>query len=239
MLIIPAIDIRGGRCVRLVRGEASRELVYADDPVEVAIRWAAAGARWLHVVDLDGAFSGRPVHLEIVRSVVRSAGIPVQVGGGFRRLADVAAGVNAGAARVILGTAARSLAREAARRFVDRIAVAIDVKDGDVAVEGWTARLGQDAVTLAGDLVSAGIRRFIYTDATRDGTLRGPNVAAIRDFVSATPVPVIAAGGIGADDDLAALAGTGVEGVIVGRALYEGRVDLRAVAVRWNQAHAD
>ncbi|MBI3974920.1 MAG: 1-(5-phosphoribosyl)-5-[(5-phosphoribosylamino)methylideneamino]imidazole-4-carboxamide isomerase [Armatimonadetes bacterium] len=226
MIIIPAIDIRRGRCVRLIQGDAAREFVYADDPVAMARRWMDEGARWLHIVDLDGAFSGHPVHLDLLRAIATAIPVPIQAGGGFRTLDDIADGLLAGAARIIVGSAAPALAEEAARRFGDRVAVAIDVKAGHVAVAGWTAVSAHEAVPLGRALVARGIRRFIYTDVSRDGTMIGPNLKALRAFVRAVPAPVIAAGGIASPADLAALERAGVEGAVMGRALYEGRLNL-------------
>lgn len=227
MIVIPAIDLRGGRCVRLVQGDSARELAYSDDPVTVARRWADQGARWLHVVDLDGAFAGRPLQLDLIRSITQATTLPVQVGGGFRTTGDVDAGFAAGAARIILGTSAMALAAQTAR-WGDRLAAAVDVKEGQVTEHGWTVQTGQDPLEAARRLVALGFQRLVYTDAQRDGTLQGINATVIRQFVRAVGVPVIAAGGVGSQADLAALASTGVEGVIVGRALYEGRIDLRA-----------
>lgn len=238
MLIIPAIDIREGRCVRLLQGEASREVVYADDPVRVALEWSRQGARWLHIIDLDGAFAGRPMHLDLMRSIAAAVEIPIQVGGGFRRVEDIDAALAAGAARVIIGTAAMELAAEAGRRYSDRVVVSLDVRDGKVAVEGWTALSEHDAVTMGRELARRGITRFVYTDIGRDGMLAGPNVSGVRAFVEAVRLPVLAAGGISSEDDIAALLDAGVEGVIVGRALYERQVDLRAAITRWENTHA-
>jgi len=233
MLVIPAIDIRNGRCVRLVQGDARRELVYADDPAAVAGRWVAQGARYLHVVDLDGAYAGRPIHLDLLRLIVSEAGVPVQTGGGFRTFADIEAGLAAGAARVIVGTAALWLGEELGPRYGERVAVSLDVKDGRVAVKGWTDVAGPDPITLGSQLAARGIRRFIYTNISRDGMLAGPDVEGVRAFMRAGAVPVIAAGGIVSNADVIALGELGVEGVIVGRALYEGRVDLPALLARW------
>ncbi len=229
MMVIPAIDLRGGRCVRLIQGDRAHELLYSDDPVAVARHWAGQGARWLHVVDLDGAFAGRPVQLDLIRAIAAATSLPVQVGGGFRTSADLAAGFDAGASRIILGTAAPALAAEAAR-LGDRVVASIDVKDGQVTEQGWTVQTGQDPLAAARSLIELGFSRLIYTDARRDGTLEGIDAEAVRHFVREVGVPVIAGGGIASEADLAALASTGVEGVIVGRALYEGRIDLRAAA---------
>lgn len=228
MMVIPAIDLRGGRCVRLIQGDRARELLYSDNPVAVARHWAAQGARWLHIVDLDGAFAGRPVHLELIKAIVAATSLPVQVGGGFRTPADIGAGLDAGASRIIVGTSAPTLAAEVVR-FGNRLVASIDVKDGQVTAQGWTVQTGRDPVAAARTLIELGFSRLIYTDARRDGTLQGIDPNAVRRFVREVGVPVIAAGGIASEADLAALASTGVEGVIVGRALYEGRIDLRTV----------
>lgn len=228
MMVIPAIDLRGGRCVRLIQGDRARELLYSDDPVAVAAHWEAQGARWLHVVDLDGAFAGRPVHLELIKAIAAATSLPVQVGGGFRTASDISAGLDAGASRIIVGTSAPALAAEVAR-FGDRLAASVDVRDGQVTEQGWTVQTGRDPLTAARTLIKVGFSRLVYTDARRDGTLQGIDAEAVGRFVREVGVPVIAAGGIATETDLAALASTGVEGVIVGRALYEGRIDLRTV----------
>lgn len=229
MVIIPAIDIRNGRCVRLVQGDRGRELAYADDPVAVATRWAGQGARWLHVVDLDGALAGHPVHLELLRAIVQRTGLPVQAGGGFRTCADIDAGLAAGAARVVVGTAALRLGEQMGRMYGERVAASLDITDGRVAVNGWTEVTEVDPITLGRRLAARGMRRFIITSIGRDGTLAGPDVRGVRAFTRAVDVPVIAAGGIASATDVIALSALGVEGVIVGRALYEGRVDLAAL----------
>ncbi len=232
MLVIPAIDIRSGSAVRLLQGDGSRTLVYGDDPLAWARRWVSLGAELLHVVDLDGAFAGRPVHLELVRQIC-ACGVPVQAGGGFRTMESIEAALEAGVARVVVGTAARDLG-SAFQRLGDRVAVSLDVRGGRVALRGWTEQTTMNAVALAADLRAHGVTRFIYTDIARDGMLVGPDVEAMRAFVNAAGVSVIAAGGIASDADLAAVAGTGVEGVIVGRALYEGRIDLASAVRRWS-----
>ncbi len=232
MLVLPAVDVRGGRCVRLLQGAADRERVYAADPAAAARRWEAAGASWLHVVDLDGAFTGSQANAEAIRRLIGTVKIPVQVGGGMRDLATVEQWFVAGAGRVILGTVAlsrREILEEACRRFGDRIAVAIDARDGEVTTEGWVTRTGTSAATAAARVVEAGARRIIYTDVGRDGMLGGPNVPAIERLLQEVHVPVIASGGVTSVDDIRSLRGLeagGLDGVIVGRALYEGRVRL-------------
>ncbi|MDQ7842195.1 MAG: 1-(5-phosphoribosyl)-5-[(5-phosphoribosylamino)methylideneamino]imidazole-4-carboxamide isomerase [Armatimonadota bacterium] len=231
MLVIPAIDIRKGRAVRLVQGDASRRLDYGDDPVAWAGRWVASGAPWLHVVDLDGAFAGRPVHLDLLQEICR-LGARVQTGGGFRTMDDIEAAFAAGAARVVVGTAAVRLAPRLAA-LGERVAVSIDVRQGKVALRGWRRQTDTDAAALAAHLRARGIRRFVYTEIARDGALSGPDVEALRRFVSTAGAPVIAAGGVASEEDLEAVARTGVEGVIVGRALYEERIHLDRALGRW------
>lgn len=233
--VIPAIDLRGGRCVRLFQGDYARETVFADDPVAVARRWEAEGARRLHVVDLDGARAGEPVQLEVVRRIAATVAIPVQLGGGLRERGSIAAALDAGVARAIVGTAALDVdyARALCAEFGERLVVGLDARDGRVAVHGWTADSGVAALELARQLQEAGARRVIYTDIARDGTLQGPSLASTRALAEALTIPVIASGGVGRPDDLRALAelhSLGVEGVIVGRALYTGAVSLADAA---------
>jgi phosphoribosylformimino-5-aminoimidazole carboxamide ribotide isomerase len=238
MLILPAIDIRGGRCVRLVQGQPAAELHLADDPVEVASRWQKLGAHWLHVVDLDGAFAGRPVQSDLIASIIATADIPVQVGGGFRTIGDVRRALAAGATRVVLGTAAMTLAPQAAADFGDKIAVALDVKDGRIVTDGWTVQTAGDPVAVGGTLAAAGVRWFILTDVSRDGMMAGPNLDAVRAFHKQIRSSLIVAGGITTEDDLASVEGAGAAGAILGRALYEGRLDLQRVLARWGDGNA-
>jgi phosphoribosylformimino-5-aminoimidazole carboxamide ribotide isomerase len=232
--VIPAIDLRGGRCVRLFQGDYAQETVFGDDPEAMARRWEREGARRLHVVDLDGARAGAPLQLEVVRRITASVTVPVQVSGGLRDREAVVAALAAGAQRAIIGTAALNgeLARELCREFGDQLVIGIDARGGRVAVRGWLEESGREALELARDLEAAGAPRIIFTDIGRDGTLSGPALEATRDLVQALSIPVIASGGIGSPDDVravAALAPLGVEGVIIGRALYIGAVNLSEV----------
>lgn len=229
MEIIPAIDIRGGKAVRLFQGDYARETVFANDPVDMARHWASLGATRLHVVDLDGAREGRAVNTSIIAAICAALKIPVEVGGGLRTLDSVQAALDAGADRAILGTVAvkdPDLVREACRRLGGRIVVGVDARDGNVAVQGWL----QTSVTPATHLMRAmeyvGVRRFIYTDISRDGTLEGPNIPGLQDVLRAVFVPVIASGGVSGIDDIRRLSTLGVEGVIVGQALYTGALKL-------------
>jgi phosphoribosylformimino-5-aminoimidazole carboxamide ribotide isomerase len=227
--IIPAIDLRGGRAVRLWQGEYDQETVVGDDPVAIARQWEAQGAPRLHVVDLDGARTGEPAHLAVIAAIAAAVSIPVQVGGGLRDAASVQRVLEAGAARAILGTAAAEpeAARPLLERFGERLIVGIDAREGRVAIRGWRETLPRDARELAAELVALGARRFIFTDIARDGTLSGPNLEAMAAMAASVPVPVIASGGVGSLEDVRALARLScLEGVIVGRALYTGALSL-------------
>jgi phosphoribosylformimino-5-aminoimidazole carboxamide ribotide isomerase len=229
MFVIPAIDLRNGSCVRLEQGDFARDTRYADDPVAVARAFAAHGATWLHLVDLDGARSGTPAHLPVLQAIARTTGLRIEFGGGIRDLETVAAALEQGAARVVLGTAALEqpdLLRRACQAYGERVVVGLDARDGMVAVRGWLETSGTAAVDLAVRVVEAGCRRLIYTDIATDGMLRGPNLAGLRAMLASVPVPVIASGGVASEDDLRALAGTGAEAAIVGRALYTGSLPL-------------
>ena len=231
MMVIPAVDLRGGRCVRLVQGRAEAETVFGDDPVAMARSWAEQGAPRLHVVDLDGAFAGAPKQAALVGEICRSVSIPVEAGGGLRDLSAVEAVLEAGARWAVLGTRAAldpDFLAEACRRFPDRIIVAVDASQGKVAVDGWKRALDRDAVDLAQEAAGAGAAELLYTDIARDGTQTGPNVKETEAVAKAAGIPLLASGGVGGLEDLKRLALVrGVIGAIVGRALYTGAVDLR------------
>jgi phosphoribosylformimino-5-aminoimidazole carboxamide ribotide isomerase len=228
--IVPAVDLKAGRCVRLRQGRADAETVFSDDPVAMARRWEGSGARRLHVVDLDGAFAGRPAQTELVRAMIRAVAIPVQVGGGLREIAHVEAALDAGARWAIVGTRAALdpvFLGEVCGRFRDQIMIGIDASDGRVAVDGWTRVLELDAMALARDAATADAAGIVYTDIARDGTQRGPNLWSTGAVARAAGIPVFASGGVGSLDDIRQLATVaGLAGVIVGRALYSGAVDL-------------
>ena len=229
MEIIPVVDLRGGRCVRLVQGDYDREIVFSDDPVAMAQRWAEQGAQRIHVVDLDGARDGRPANEEAVRSIIEAVDVPVQVAGGIRDLDAIQGWLDAGADRAVLGTAAirdPEFAAEAARRHGERVLVSIDARDGVVATDGWRRSADVQAEELLRRLAALGVRRFAYTDIGRDGTLQSPNFEAVETLVAATDAPIIAAGGVAEVAHLVRLAELGVEGVIVGLAFYDGRLRL-------------
>jgi len=229
MLVLPAIDLRGGRCVRLLQGRADRETVFGEDPLRTARMWAEGGAEMLHVVDLDGAFGGKPAHRDVILRMARGLDIPLQVGGGIRDDETAAAYLEGGVERVIIGTRALrdpdGLAALCAR-YPGRICAGVDAKGGRVAVSGWVEESETAALELAARLGGMGLRAVIYTDISRDGTLEGPNIEATRAFAEACDAPVIASGGIGSLDDVRAVATLPVEGMIIGRALYSGAVPL-------------
>lgn len=235
--VIPAIDLRGGRCVRLYQGDFARETVFGDDPVEMARHWAALGASRLHVVDLDGARAGEPLQLDLVERMVRAVEVPVQFGGGLRTLADVEAAFSAGVDRVVLGTAAvgaedaqkAGAFRSACRtNYGRKIVIGLDAREGKLAIGGWTKTTLRDAFAFARLLAGEGFDRIIYTDISRDGALSGPNLEHIERLVRVCKLAVIASGGISQLSDLTALAAAGAEGAILGQALYTGAVDLSA-----------
>jgi phosphoribosylformimino-5-aminoimidazole carboxamide ribotide isomerase len=238
MEIYPAIDLLGGQCVRLYQGDYERETVYGDDPVAQARSFEAAGADWIHVVDLDAARTGEPVNRDVVAAIAAGVGVPVQSGGGVRDEAAARALFDAGIARVVVGTAALE-DPEFVRRLAAAhpVAVGLDARGRDVAVRGWTEGSGADLLELASAFENAGVAALVVTEISRDGTLDGPDVAGLADVLAATSIPVIASGGVGTLDDLRALrrlesAGRRLSGVIAGRALYEGRFSVTdAVAV--------
>ncbi len=230
MEVIPAIDLKSGRCVRLYQGDYQRETVYSDDPVSVALTWEDQGASRLHLVDLDGAAEGRPVHLQVINDIVRQLSIPVQVGGGVRNEETANSLLSAGAARVVLGTAAVEdpslVATLCQKHGGDRVVVAVDARDTHVAIKGWTEESSITAIELARQVAELGVLRVLYTDISRDGTMTEPNFAANAALVRESGLAVLASGGVTSLEHIRRLAGTGVEGVIVGRALYDGAIKL-------------
>ena len=232
MIVIPAIDIRNGRCVRLFQGREDRETVYGDDPAAMALRWKAEGARVVHVVDLDGAFAGEPRNLRAVREIVEKAALPVEFGGGLRSIDSVRKVFRLGVARAILGTAAirdRGLLRAAAAEFPGKIFVGLDARNGVVTVEGWKTDSGVRALDQLAEVEKDGAAGAIYTDVATDGALSGPDFAAVERIYAAARVPVIASGGVGTAEHvrrLAAIGRGGLYGAIVGTALYDGVLTL-------------
>ena len=234
MIILPAIDIQGGQCVRLYQGDFERVTIYDADPVQAAQRWQAAGARWLHVVDLDGAVAGHPVNLETIAQIRDATSLRIELGGGIRTLSHIQQVLDLGIERVILGTVAftdRALLEEALATWGEQIAVGLDARNGLVAISGWRETTRVQAIDLAAELHAVGVQRFIYTDIARDGALQGPNLNALREMQRAVPCSLIASGGISSLEDLRLVAALGIEGTIVGKALYTGNVDL-AAAIR-------
>ncbi|MFY0543221.1 1-(5-phosphoribosyl)-5-[(5-phosphoribosylamino)methylideneamino]imidazole-4-carboxamide isomerase [Brevibacillus sp. H7] len=231
-IIYPAIDIRGGKCVRLFQGDYTQETVYADSPQEMAHQWVQQGAAWLHLVDLDGAKEGKPANDAIIKEIAQAVDIPVQVGGGIRTAEQIADYLEAGVARVILGTAAiedMQFAEQVLKRYGKQIAIGLDCRNGYVATRGWLTTTDVKAEELAKRLASLGAETFIYTDIARDGTLTGPNVEEIVSLAKATGKEVIASGGVSKLADLLTLAQStkdGVAGAIVGKALYTGAFPL-------------
>jgi phosphoribosylformimino-5-aminoimidazole carboxamide ribotide isomerase len=228
VLIIPAIDLLRGRAVRLEQGDFARVTDFGPDPVELGRRYAAGGAPWLHVVDLDGARAGHWCHLDVIAEIAASVGVPVQAGGGARDLAQVEAALERGVARVIVGTAAaESIDRAAswAARFGERLVFSLDTRDRRVLTNGWLQQSAEDAVALAEKLRDAGAQRFIHTDTARDGTLGGPDLSGVAALLP-LGVPVLVAGGVATYADLEAIRDAGAEGAIVGRALLEGKIEL-------------
>lgn len=231
MEVIPAIDIRDGRCVRLEQGDYGRETVFSEDPVAEAVRWASMGARRIHVVDLDGAREGRQANAEIVRRIVLKVGSSIQTGGGIRDLATLRSALDSGVSRVVLGTAAvqdRAMLRETIATAREQLIVSVDARQGRVSIQGWTEATKLDAIEWIGLLYGLGVERIVYTDIDRDGVRNGPNFSMYERLVASSSIAVIAAGGIGSVDDLERLDDIGVEGAIIGRALYTGDIDLPA-----------
>ena len=227
MKIIPAVDIKKGRCVRLSQGLANQETVYSDDPVAMACHWDEEGASLIHIVDLDGAFEGQPANAEIVKNIIYNSSVDIQVGGGIRNLNTIEKYIKAGAYRVILGTIAQKepeFVTKACKEFPGKIIVGIDARDGNVAIKGWVEVSNQRATDLAKKLESCGVSGYIFTDIACDGMLQGPNLKSIKEFAKNTKLPVIASGGVGKlkdIDNLLALETDGVEGIITGKALYD------------------
>jgi phosphoribosylformimino-5-aminoimidazole carboxamide ribotide isomerase len=233
-LILPAIDLKDGKCVRLFQGDYAQVTVFSDDPAEFARRWRDEGAQYLHLVDLDGAKAGYPVNLDVIERIKTASGLPVEVGGGVRDEKTVQLLLERGVDRVILGTTALrnpTLTAELCRKYGEQIVIGIDARDGLVAIEGWTETSSVAATELARTLATQGAARFIYTDISRDGTLTEPNYAAFAEFAAAAGRPVIASGGVARAEHVRKLRELGAEGIIIGRALYTGDVKLSELTV--------
>jgi phosphoribosylformimino-5-aminoimidazole carboxamide ribotide isomerase len=248
MKILPAIDIKDGKCVRLYQGDFDRLTAYDADPAQVARRWQDAGASWLHVVDLDGALNGHPANFAVIQRIRQEVSLHIECGGGMRTLAAMQRMLDMGIDRIVLGTIAITnpgLLQEALQRWPERIVVGLDARDGRVAIAGWRETSQVQATTLASELCASGVQRFIYTDIARDGALRGPNLPALQAMQATISnisprSALIASGGISAIDDLRAIANLGIEGAIVGKALYTGAIDLaEAIQTCEREDHAD
>lgn len=233
MLLIPAIDLKGGKCVRLRQGRMEDNTVFSDDPVAVAARWVEAGARRLHIVDLDGAFAGKPMNASVIRDIAKAfPELPIQIGGGIRDEETIDAYLEAGVSYVIIGTAAVNVPHfvgDVCAEFPGHIIVGLDAKDGKVAIDGWSKLSHHDVIDLAQHFERDGVTAIVYTDISRDGMMQGVNVEATRRLAQAITIPVIASGGVTNLDDIRALKaieGEGIMGAILGRALYEGTIDL-------------
>jgi len=232
MLIIPAVDVKEGKCVRLTEGKFEDTEIFSDDPVAVAIKWADKGAKILHIVDLDGAKYGKLINTSLLEQIIKKVNIPVQVGGGIRNYEEAERLINMGVSRVILGTILwedKLLTKRLFENFSERIIAGIDARDGKVAIKGWQNVLSIDALDFAGELERLGARRIIYTDIKRDGTLIGPNIGNIEKMLKNINIPLIYSGGIACLDDVKKLKefeNLGLEGIIIGKALYKGKVIL-------------
>jgi phosphoribosylformimino-5-aminoimidazole carboxamide ribotide isomerase len=234
MEIIPAIDIRGGRCVRLYQGDYTQETVFDEDPITAALTWYSQGARWLHIIDLDGAVAGEPRNEDVVGQIMKETGLLIELGGGIRQ-EDVAERlVRQGVSRIILGTVAienRELVKRLSERFGEAIAVSLDARDGKIAIRGWQKDTVVEVLQLSREMVDAGVKRFVYTDIKRDGTLTGPNFTMMKRLIAEANVPVIVAGGISRLEHLRRIKELGAEGAIIGKALYTGDINLEKAIV--------
>ena len=240
MIIIPAIDLKDGKCVRLFKGEEDQVTIFSENPSEIAINWQNAGAKWIHVVDLDGAFSGEPKNYSVIKSIVDSVSCPVQVGGGIRKIDTVRKYIEIGVKRIILGTAAfndEDFLKKACHEFPNEIAVGVDTKNGKIAVKGWTEVIDQDTHEVIGNLQKAGVSVLLNTNIDRDGTMEGINIEGARKFIEESPIPVIASGGIATMEDLEKLASIehlGIYGAILGKSIYTGSINLEEAIQRYS-----
>ena len=245
MFTIPAVDIKNGKCVRLIQGDMDQEIVYSDDPSEMAKKWEDLGASLLHVVDLDGAFAGSSINKKAIEKILKNVAIPIEVGGGIRDLETVETFINMGVARLVLGTVAQenpSFVKDICNKFPEKILIGIDAKDGFVSVRGWIEKTEKKALSLAKQFEGYGVSAIIFTDILRDGMLSGPNLDKTRELAESVDIPVIASGGISKLQDIKNvlnLKKSGVIGVIVGRALYDGRIDYKEIAQLERDSHVD
>jgi phosphoribosylformimino-5-aminoimidazole carboxamide ribotide isomerase len=229
MILFPAIDIRGGKCVRLIQGDYSQEIIYNDSPTAMAKEWEEQGAAYIHVVDLDGAKTGDSLNKEAIQAIAGSVSIPVQVGGGIRSMEIIEAHIAAGVSRVIIGTAAiqdQQFLRDAVAKYGDKIAVSIDARNGFVATDGWTKTSDVKAVDLLKELETIGVKTVVYTDILKDGMLQGPNFVELEMMDRASSIDIIASGGVSTEEDIVQLRELNLYGAIIGKALYEGKLSL-------------
>ena len=229
MEIVPAVDIKGGRCVRLYQGDYGQETVFDEDPVTAALTWYSQGARWLHIVDLDGAAAGEPKNMDVVEEIMKQTGLSVELGGGIRSEEVAKRLLHQGISRIILGTAAienRALVKKLCQRFGEAIAVSLDARDGKIAIRGWQKNTVVEVLQLCREMVEAGVPRLVYTDIKRDGTLTEPNFDMIKKLLGEVDVPVIVAGGISRLEHLRRIKQLGAEAAIIGKALYTGDINL-------------
>ena len=231
MIILPAIDIKDGQCVRLYQGDYDQVTTYDVDPAKISLRWQRSGASWLHIVDLDGAAAGHPMNVEAIKSIRAATTLQIELGGGMRTLTDIEHMLELGIDRVILGTVAltdRALLMRVLALWGERIVVGLDARSGSVAISGWRETSQVRATSLASELCTAGVQRFIYTDIARDGVLKGPNIEELKEIQRMISCPLIASGGVSSMNDLLSLARLSIEGAIIGKALYTGDIDLAA-----------
>jgi phosphoribosylformimino-5-aminoimidazole carboxamide ribotide isomerase len=236
MEIIPAVDIRGGKCVRLYQGDYNQETVFNDDPVTAALTWYSQGARWLHIVDLDGAVIGEPQNMEVVEEIIKESGLLVELGGGIRQEEVAEKLLRQEVSRIILGTAvieSKGLVKKLCQQFGEAVAVSLDARDGKIATHGWQKDTIVEVLQLSREMVDAGVRRFIYTDIKKDGTLTEPNFNMINRLLTEANIPIIVAGGISRLEHLRRLMELGVEGAIIGKALYTGDIDLGEAIIKF------
>lgn len=230
MILFPAIDIRDGKCVRLIQGDYAQEIIYNDSPTDMAQEWQSQGAEYIHVVDLDGAKTGNSANKQAIEAIAKSVSVPVQVGGGIRNMEIVDSHIENGVARVIIGTAAiqdPDFLKRAVEKYGDKIAVSIDARNGLVATDGWTETSDVKAVDLLQDLASIGVKTVVYTDIMKDGMLQGPNFEELKIMDDSSSIDIIASGGVSTEEDIKRLAGENMYGAIIGKALYEGNLSLK------------
>jgi len=235
MEIIPAIDLRNGNCVRLHQGDYNQETIFDNEPATVALRWYSQGAQWLHVVDLDGAAAGKLINMEVIEEIIKESGLSIELGGGIRQEEIAEDLLHKGIRRIILGTAAienPALVKKLCQKYGEAIVVGIDALDGNIAIHGWQKNTVINALEFSVEMLDAGVKRFIYTDIKRDGTLSEPNFEMISKFLTVVKVPIIAAGGISKLEHLQRLKQLGVEGAIIGKALYTGNINLQEAIIQ-------